>query len=540
MDPPGGALLHWSRLIDAPIAALILLGNLFGDGERFALMAWPVLLLLAMMGSAAAIASVIAGRAAAVWSLVLALFFLDPLVVYLPGDIDHHNAQIALTMATVAFALRIGSGALFGFLAGATSALTLAVGLEMLPHVAIIGAVIALQWGISGKNGRATAAYGLTIALLPADLYALSGSPAAAWACDSLSFAYTIPAAIAGVGLAGIAIFDGGVRGRAVRLAALVVVGAISAAVFASVAPSCLGGPYGFLSPELKEVWLRTVTEAQPFPQYAEREPIGAFASLMPLLVALAIAALHLRPSAGERRKLWIVPTVLLVMAAGLSFYQIRALPFASAISIPILGAWVAEVRARAIARTTDRLRRAFPVALAFLAAVQVTYLLIGIPGLDMIKHLSNGRIAPRETAKPPEALVKGLTEAQKNCFDPTSADLLAAAPKGLVMAPLFYGPTVLKLSNHEVVGGPYHRNGKAILDTIRATHGEPPEAKALIDERHVGYVAVCAVSLESAIAAHKAPNGLIADLISGKVPAWLQPVTAPEKTGLKLWRVVR
>src|SRR6185436_6588772 len=129
-----------------------------------------------------------------------------------------------------------------------TSALTLAVGLEMLPHVAIIGAVIALQWGISGKNGRATAAYGLTIALLPADLYALSGSPAAAWACDSLSFAYTIPAAIAGIGLAGIAIFDGGVRGRAVRLAALVVVGAISAAVFASVAPSCLGGPYGFLS----------------------------------------------------------------------------------------------------------------------------------------------------------------------------------------------------------------------------------------------------------------------------------------------------
>ena len=46
MDPPGGALIHWSRLIDAPIAGLILLGNLFGDGERFALTAWPLLLLL--------------------------------------------------------------------------------------------------------------------------------------------------------------------------------------------------------------------------------------------------------------------------------------------------------------------------------------------------------------------------------------------------------------------------------------------------------------------------------------------------------------
>jgi len=47
-------------------------------------------------------------------------------------------------------------------------------------------------------------------------------------------------------------------------------------------------------------------------------------------------------------------------------------------------------------------------------------------------------------------------------------------------------------------------------------------------------------VSLESAIAAHKAPDGMIADLIHDKVPAWLQPVAAPEKTGLKLWRVVQ
>jgi hypothetical protein len=540
MDPPAGALLHWSRLIDAPIAGLILLGNLFGDGERFALMAWPVLLLLGMMGSAAAIASAIAGRAAAVWSLVLALFFLDPLVVYLPGDIDHHNAQIALTMATVAFALRIGSSALFGFLAATTSALTLAIGLEMLPHIAIIGAVIALQWAVTGKNRRATAAYGLTIALLPADLYAVSGSPAAAWACDSLSFAYTIPAAIAGLGLAGLAAFGGRLGGRAPRLAGLIVVGGIAAAVFAIVSPSCLSGPYGFLSPELKKAWLQTVTEAQPIQQYFQREPVGAFASVVPLLVALAVAAFHLRPSAGERRKLWIVPTILLVMAASLSFYQIRTLPFASAIAIPILGAWVAEVRARGIARSTNPVKRAFPVALAFLAAAQITYILAGVPGLDLLTYLSDGRIAARKTPQPPEELVKGLTQAQKDCFDPTSAELFAVVPKGLVLAPLFYGPSVLKLSGHNVVGGPYHRNGKAILDTIHATHGEPAEAKAIIDERHVDYVALCSVSFEAAIAAHKAPDGLIADLISGKVPPWLQPVAAPEKTQLRLWRVVR
>ena len=270
MDPPGGALLHWSRLIDAPIAGLILLGNLFGDGERFALTVWPVLLLLGMMGGAAAIASALAGRAAAVWTLVLALFFLDPLVVYLPGDIDHHNAQIALMMATVACALRIGSGARYGFLAGCASALTLAIGLEMLPYVAIVGAVIALQWAISGKNGRAVAAYGATLAVLPADLYALAGSPAASMACDSLSFAYTDPGCDRRIrtgracALRRSARGEGGPargardrrRDRRRRCSSIV-------------SPACLAGPYGFLSPELKKIWLDTVTEAQPFQVFA-------------------------------------------------------------------------------------------------------------------------------------------------------------------------------------------------------------------------------------------------------------------------------
>ena len=55
MDPPGGALLHWSRLIDAPIAGLILSATSSAPAKRFALTAWPLLLLFAMMGGAAAI-----------------------------------------------------------------------------------------------------------------------------------------------------------------------------------------------------------------------------------------------------------------------------------------------------------------------------------------------------------------------------------------------------------------------------------------------------------------------------------------------------
>jgi hypothetical protein len=226
------------------------------------------------------------------------------------------------------------------------------------------------------------------------------------------------------------------------------------------------------------------------------------------------------------------------MMATALSFYQIRTLPFASAIVIPILGTWIAEIRAEALGKTTSSVRRAWPVALAFLLANPVTYILIGIPAVDTVASLSGGRIAPGIRPKPPEKLVEGLSSAEQNCFDESSGRLFAEVPPGLVMAPLFYGSTVLMLSAHDVVGGPYHRNGQAILDTINATHQPPDAAKRIIDARGVDYVAACAASLESAIAVNRAPDGLIADVLAGKDPAWLVPVPAREATALRLWQV--
>ena len=49
MNAPFGLEMHWSRLIDLPIAGLILMGNgLFGPdyGEPFAMTVWPLLVLL--------------------------------------------------------------------------------------------------------------------------------------------------------------------------------------------------------------------------------------------------------------------------------------------------------------------------------------------------------------------------------------------------------------------------------------------------------------------------------------------------------------
>ena len=130
---------------------------------------------------------------------------------------------------------------------------------------------------------------------------------------------------------------------------------------------------------------------------------------------------------------------------------------------------------------------------------------------------------------------------AEKNCFDPSSAALFAEVPKGLVLAPLFYGSTVLMLSGHDVVAGPYHRNGKAILDTIYAMRGRRPRQRRSSMRAASTTSRSAPSSLESAIAAGTAPDGLLADLLDGQDASLAAAGRRRRRaTALRFWRVVR
>jgi hypothetical protein len=530
--------MHWSRLIDAPIAALILFGDLFGNGERFALVAWPLLLFLGLMAGVMLSATALAGRAAAVPALVLSLVFLDPMLFYLPNDIDHHNAQYTILALMLAVGLRLGERPALGVVLGGGLAVMLAIGLEMLPYVAVFGTVIALCWGLKALNGRSTVYFGLAFGSAPALLYLLTGSREAAFACDSLSWAFALPAAVAGFGLASLASLVGDRPGVTLRFAALGVLGAATLATIGLVAPECLSGPYGQLSPELKATFLDTVTEAQPIWDYAARRPDAAIATLGPPVAAFAIALLKVLAGPRPQKAIWALPLALLGMAIALGFYQIRTLPYANVAAIAVLGAWLAELAARQTARSAGQTKVVIVVFAGFLVACPFTYLAVGWVAVDALASATNGHIAPPETPKASPELTEGLTAAQRECLDESSAALLASVPVGQVLTPVFSGSAVLNLSGHSVVAGPYHRAGQAILDSIRAMHESLPEAHAIVDKRGVDYVAICATAREAAVVAKKAPDGLLAQLLSGTAPAWLAPVQAPEKTALRLWRV--
>ena len=70
-----------------------------------------------------------------------ALLFFDPLLSFLPNDIDHHNAQLALLVRGArGWLCGYGERPSFGPCRRSRCALMLAIGLEMLPYVAVLGA----------------------------------------------------------------------------------------------------------------------------------------------------------------------------------------------------------------------------------------------------------------------------------------------------------------------------------------------------------------------------------------------------------------
>ena len=56
---------------------------------------------------------------------------------------------------------------------------------------------------------------------------------------------------------------------------------------------------------------------------------------------------------------------------------------------------------------------------------------------------------------------------------------------------------------------------------------------------RDADYVMLCPVLKETALLAKRAPHGLAADLLAGRVPAWLAPVPLTA-TPITVYRVLR
>lgn len=510
--PPEGLAVHWSRLVDAPIAAMLaLFGALFGQamGETITRALWPMLL-FAPAAWALLKTTQRLGGPIALW-IVAGAAPLSFMVFgqFEPGRLDHHNTQIVLMAGMILAALdleRPRNAALIG----AACAISLAIGFESLPVIVWAGGLIGARFVLDKGFAPNAQAFAMTLAAVAAGVFLLQTSPSL-WlrsGCDALQFNGAAGAVVAGVCFAAAARWS---PDKAyLRGAGILIAGALGAAAFFALHPSCLHGPYADIDPRIGPIWLDRVGEARNFLVVMQREPIVGFATyLLPLatLAACVFALVRGRRDAG-----FVALTALLGLTVLVALIQSRGVTMATAAALPLAGAALARL---------PRLETIRPMTAGLALGLLIS------PSLT----LSGLRLVVPAGVKAAEARAN---IDQDPCFRFDAFGAMQGLPKGVVLADLDAGSYILANTPHSAVAAPYHRAGGAIYDAMTVFY-EPPEAAAGIVARdRADYVALCKTGI---FAGEAMPGMLGYALAHGAAPPWLTPLDS-EKGAYWLFRV--
>ena len=495
-----GTRMHWSRLVDVPIAALALLIEPFAGRERALLLAatvWPPMLGGVFVAVLAAAGRSFGGTVGLLVGAVGGAVIVTQLTVFIPGRIDHHNWQmILLALAATALVAPTGRAHVLGAAAGAAVALSIAIGTETLVFCAVLCAYPAIDWAWTGAPKRA-AGFGAALAAAMVVLFFVSIPPARYGLadCDQISVIHVLAAVVGGGGLFLLARFATG-RGRWTRLAALLALGVVAVGLLAASAPHCLANPLDGLPEPVTEFWLSEVAEAKGFADADGNVPLNLALTFGTCLVAAALLiwSLCVQRSAGL-----LLLLVLVAGAAAFTIYQIRytsVLWAFSALSlVVVLSRFAARERTRAAA------------ALAVLAAFIVHPMQLAFPVGMLVLSAEDGETYETDTALEP-------------CdYDRAAAELGGGQPL-FVMAPFNAGPTILMDTPHRVLASNYHRGAEDIARHIDIATSPPDQAVTKLQRFGVERVVHCAY--HAAIYAERAPDGLHAALSRGEPVAGL------------------
>jgi hypothetical protein len=522
LGPPLGYDSHWSRLIDAGLAGLFLLFNLFTNAawaERLMRVVWPLLWLLPAIGAVAALAWRIAGRQAALVALLMVVVGMPALQQFRPGRIDHHNVQIALALATLAVAAWSDQVRWMSAVAGGLTGLALAIGLEGLPFLMVAGAAPALHYARDRNCAGALRNYGLALAASTVGAFLVSVGPDH-WnhsVCDTMAINWMAPVVTAGLLLAAAGHLLASER-AAIRSGAVVTITAIAAIVFVAIEPRCLGGPFAMMDPALRPIWLAHVAEMQPLLTVAHDTPsMGAKILAFPAVTLVAMLLLAREPAMRRNPGVLLTGAAFLV-AMAMTIAAAKVYSYALWMGMPLVAAWSPRLFARFHLVTFAA--RSFAVILLTPAT------------------LTAGAIAVVHAAGHGDGQAEENPRDQRGCFDSANYAQLAQLPKGVIATDVDYGPHILALTPHAVLGGPYHRLPAGILAAHQAFALPPAAARQVIARNGVTYLVTCGDYIMVGVTVAERAASLWTHLAAGDIPIWLEKLPAAAGQIFTVYRV--
>lgn len=517
---PEGVAMHWSRLVDIPIAGMILLLRpLVGAhwAEMVTLLAIPLLTLLCAQALVARLAARffnddVVGLACMTFGMAVPVLWQ-----FTPLRIDHHAWQIVLALVALngLYAATAWRG---GIAIGLALAASLAISIEGLPLTALFLGVCALR-GLRDPFTRFDWLLVASVSLAVGSgalFLATRGTYDLVTHCDAISPVHLGLFAWTAIGT--VVLHFATPRGFVGKISGLAAIGAGAAAIMFGIAPQCRGGTFVMLDPLVLRFWYVSIAEGMPF--WHTRPNLAGSILIGPMVGIYAIFRLWRETPAGSARDIWFDHMLVLVGAwligAMVSRASATALVFAAVPAAALLMHWIYRLRT---------------VTSASRIAGYVGVLMLFVPSAPVFLAAS--------LLNPPSVKAEKGAMSQSKCQFDRAGLALDRLPQTDILAPLDMGPEILVRSHQRVVATGHHRGSVGMHDVIAAFMAPSEEAHRIVHARHVTLIMICPDISEHSIYASLVPDGLMSRLLSNREPDWLKRVDLAPGSGLRFWRVV-
>jgi hypothetical protein len=535
LAPPVGLESHWSRLVDIPLALLLLVSTpLLGQNgaEIFAAAAWPAFLYLVLIAAFICVGKRLAAGTGFLPMLAGLVGCLQINFLFRPTAIDHHNLMLALSAWFFACIVWLDVKRYAAVAGGIIAAALIAIGFENLHIYAALNTYIVLRAFYDPERFSRPVVLFLVSQAIFIVLFWLAtvpphllGTPM----CDAIALNSVTACVGACLGAAAIIRYCNQWNFLTKSAVAIGTLG-LFAGIALTLQPLCSNGPNAMIDPRAVEVWLQHVTEAATFSNLALDKPNAAVSAIIYPLLCL-IAFLWLRFKNAMTPDLYAL-LACVALATLVTMAQVRGATYAA-----LFGALFFTVAATRI-EMREPIGRILRIMVPGFAS---TFFVFGVaPALlpvDMAKQSTSSKGV--ETAGD-----ESLKSVREPCAPRWGFPSLQAEPDGHVLSHIDLGPGILLNTKHTVVMAPYHRISTSIAKGRDMIAMPAADAHARLIAEGITHLADCrglpGFMQSPELRTDKTP--LLQDVMRGDHQVdWVEALPAdPRRPDIKIWRVKR
>jgi len=361
-------------------------------------------------------------------------------------------------------------------------------------------------------SGALVLAVGLMIERPPADWFG-------AEEYDRLSIVHVTLLALIALGLEGMWRFRAALQSSLLTRAGGAVLASLCAgAIMAFFFPDFFKGPFGAaMDPRLESLWLSKIQEFQPLTKTDISTLLAAVIILGPILwvVVWGVHVYRSPEKTQQDQDRFTIMIIAVLLYLPLTLMQSRwggYMAFAVSIGWAFLLQHLLSTRFGPIVGPKPGTPILRVPAFAFVA---IGHILVA-GGMTFFEPIPNG-------TRPAQCAWADLAPYLNS---PAFAD---GKPQTLLSF-IHQGPEILYRTKHRVIGTPYHRNTRGILDSFTAfTAQNEAESKAILTARNVDFLLICVKAVEEKFFLTFEGDTLIRKITSHQPPKWLKPAPLPK-----------